>query len=154
MDYGEGYATTRVITNEPPVLGKPYTVLVPQVDADGNDLGGIRLPEVAVPLGTYTGWNVAVPALPDLHYLAGLVGSFQPFARTREDRDRSKDPRAPIADRYAGREDYLSRVSRAADELVRQRFMLAADVPAVLRRSGAMWDAIAGTETPGSADRR
>jgi hypothetical protein len=154
MDYGAGYATTRVITNEPPVLGAPYTILVPQVDADGNDLGGVRLPEVAVPLGTYTGWNVAVPELPDLRYLAGLVGSFQPFARTREDRDRSKDARGPIADRYAGREDYLSRVSRAADDLVRQRLMLGTDVPGVLRRSEAMWDAIAASEAPGSSDRR
>jgi hypothetical protein len=66
MDYGPAYATTRVITNDPPQLGAPYPVLVPQVNADGNDMSGVRLPEVAVPLGTYTGWNVTVPQLAGL----------------------------------------------------------------------------------------
>jgi hypothetical protein len=120
-------------------------VLVPQVDADGNDLGGVRLLETAVPLGTYTGWNVSVPQLADLHYLAGLLGSFQPFARTRAERQRSKDPRLSIEERYSNREDYLARVSRAAQDLVRQRFLLAADVAAVLRRAAVLWDAIVGT---------
>ena len=55
-----------MITKEPPQLGAPYRVLVPQVNADGNDVSGVRLPEVAVPLGTYTGWNVTVPQLSDL----------------------------------------------------------------------------------------
>jgi hypothetical protein len=145
MEYGAEYSTTRVISNEPPVLGRPYPVLVPQVDADGNDLGGARVLETAVPLGTYTGWNVSVPQLADLHYLAGLLGSFQPFARTRAERQRSKDPRLSIEERYSSREDYLARVSRAAQDLVRQRFLLAADVPAVLRRAAALWDAIVGS---------
>ena len=125
-------------------------MLVPQVDADGNDLGGVRLPEVAVPLGTYTGWNVSVPPLADLHYLAGLRGSFEPFARTRAERERWKDPRLSIDERYANREDYLARVSRAAQDLVRQRFLLAADVPALLRRAAALWDAIA--DSPRDSD--
>ena len=144
MDYGPDYSTARVITNEPPVLGGAYTVLVPQVDKDGNDVAGVRLPEVAVPLGTYTGWNVSVPQLADLRYLAGLRGSFEPFARTRAERDRARDPRPSIDERYADREDYLARVARATDDLVRQRFTLAADVPAVLRRAAALWDAIVG----------
>ena len=61
MDYGPALRATKVITREPPRLGAPYPVLVPQVNADGNDVSGIRLPEVAVPLGTYTGWNITVP---------------------------------------------------------------------------------------------
>ena len=144
MDYGPQFSTTRVITNEPPALGRPYSVLVPQVNADGNDVAGVRLPELAVPLGTYTGWNMTGSQLSDLHYLAGLMGSFQPFARTREDRNRSGDPRLSIAERYAGRQDYLARVARATQDLVRERFVLADDVRAVLRRAGAMWDAIVG----------
>jgi hypothetical protein len=142
MDYGPEYASARIITREPPALGTPYVVLVPQVDADGNDEGGIRLPELAVPLGTYTGWNVTMPALSGLSYLAGLAGSFEPFARTRTERDRSGDPRLSIAERYKGRSDYLLRVSQASEDLVRQRFLLAADLPAVLQRAKAMWSAI------------
>jgi hypothetical protein len=117
MDYGDSFSTSRVITNEPPLLGAPYTVLVPQVDADGNDVGGVRLPELAVPLGTFTGWNISVPPLPDLRYLAGLVGSFEPFSRSR--RDRTRDARPSIDERYSSRDDYLERVSDAIDHLIR-----------------------------------
>lgn len=148
LDYGPDYGTSRVITREPPALGPPYPVLVPQVNADGNDEGGVRLPEVAVPLGTYTGWNVKVPVLNDLEYLAGLVGSFDPFARARRARDRSGDPRLSIAERYDGRKDYLNRVSQAAQDLVRERFLLPEDVRAVLRRADTMWTAIVDGEPP------
>ena len=113
MDYGPDYPTARVITNEPPVLGGAYTVLVPQVDKDGNEVAGVRLSEIAVPLGTYTGWNLSVPQLADLRYLAGLRGSFEPFARTRAERDRAARSAPSIDERYSGREDYLARVARA-----------------------------------------
>jgi hypothetical protein len=144
MDLGPGYAATRAITLEPPHLGAPYRVLVPQVDADGNDISGIRLPEVAVPLGTHTGWNVTVPQLSDLGYLAGLVGSFEPFARSKEQRLASGDPRLSIAERYTDRPDYLARIARAADQLVRQRFLRVEDVAAVRQRAERTWDAVVG----------
>jgi hypothetical protein len=143
MDYGPEYPSARIITREPPALGKPYVVLVPQVDADGNDEGGIRLPEVAVPLGTYTGWNVTVQPLSELSYLAGLAGSFDPFARTPTDRARSGDTRPSLAERYKDRADYLRRVSQASEDLAHQRFLLVDDLPAVLQRAKAMWSAIA-----------
>ncbi|MEO7192291.1 MAG: alpha/beta hydrolase domain-containing protein [Vicinamibacterales bacterium] len=144
MDFGAAFATTGVITQQPPVLGRPYRVLVPQADEDGNDRGGVRLPEVAAPLGTYLGWNISVPALPDLQYLAGLVGSFRSFARTEQERDRTGDERLSIAERYADRRDYLARVAKSADDLVKHRFLRGADVRAVLERAAAMWDAIVG----------
>jgi hypothetical protein len=147
MDYGPGYAATKVITKEPPQLGAPYRVLVPQVNADGNDVSGIRLPEVAVPLGTYTGWNVTVLPLSDLRlndlgYLSGLAGGFEPFALTKEQREKSGDARLSIAERYAGRQDYLDRVRQAAEDLVRRRFMRGEDVPAVLLESEKLWNAL------------
>lgn len=145
MDYGSDYRTTRVITIEPPALGEPYRVLVPQVDADGNDVAGVRLPELAVPLGTYTGWNVTNLPLGDLGYLAGLVGAFEPFAGTKEQRLANDDSRRSIAERYDGRQDYLEKVRRAADDLVGQRFLRVEDLPAVLQSAGRMWDAIVGT---------
>jgi hypothetical protein len=148
MDYGPQYAATRVISIEPPKTGEPFRVLVPQVNADGNDVAGIRLPEVAVPLGTYTGWNVTIPQLSDLRYLSGLVGSFEPFARTTEHRTASGDARLSIAERYRGRSDYLDKVKRAADDLVRQRFLRSADIPAVVRSAERMWNAVAGDPLP------
>jgi hypothetical protein len=148
MDFGREYNATRVITIEPPRTGEPYRVLVPQVNADGNDVAGIRLPEVAVPLGTYTGWNVTVPQLSDLRYLAGLVGGFEPFARTKEQRLANGDSRLSIAERYSGRQDYLEKVRRAANDLVRQRFLRSEDVPAVLQSAERMWNAIATDSLP------
>jgi hypothetical protein len=145
MDYGASYTTLKVIGHEPPQLGAPYRVLVPQVNADGNDVSGIRLPEVAVPLGTYTGWNVTIPQLSDLRYLAGLVGGFEPFQFTQEQREASGDVRRSIGERYAGRPDYLDRVKKAADDLVRQRFMRGEDVRSVVLRAEEVWKAVMST---------
>jgi len=142
MDYGSSYADTRIITREPPTLGAPYPVLVPQVNGDGNDIGGIALPEVAAPLGTHTGWNLTVPPLPGLRYLAGLVGSFVPFAATREARLASGDTRPSIAERYASRQAYLAAVDRAGRALVQQRLMLADDLGPVRDRAAATWTAV------------
>jgi alpha/beta hydrolase family protein len=153
MDYGADYLTQRVITNEPPTLGAPYAVLVPQVNADGNDEGGISLPEIAVPLGTHTGWNVSTFSLSGLRYLAGLVGSFEPFALTRAEREKSGDARRSIEERYTNRDDYLQRVKRAVDDLVRDRFMLPADVNGALERAQQTWDIIVRPAAASSARR-
>jgi hypothetical protein len=144
MDYGMEFKTSRVITNEPPLLGSAYRVLVPQVDADGNDLGGIRPPEIAVPIGTYTGWNLTLPQLSDLRYLGGLIGSFDPFPRTREERLRAGDSRRSIEERYPSRKEYVRQVNRSVDDLVRQRFMQAADIPAAVQWAEEIWDAVVG----------
>jgi hypothetical protein len=148
MDYGPQYSATRVISIEPPNTGQPFRVLVPQVDADGNDVAGIRLPEVAVPLGTYTGWNVTIPQLSDLRYLSGLVGSFEPFARTKEQRLANGDSRRSVAERYSGRPEYLDKVRRAANDLVRQRFLRVEDVPAVLQSAERIWNAVVSDPLP------
>jgi len=147
MDYGPQYAAAKLITVEPPRIGAPYPILVPQVNADGNDVSGIRLAEVAVPLGTYTGWNVTNPQLSELGYLSGLVGGFEPFPITKKQREQSGDARRSIAERYTGRQDYLDRVKRAADDLVRRRFLLGEDVRAVVLRAEEMWNAVVSSGT-------
>ena len=145
MGYGSGWDSSRVITNEPPLLGAPFAVLVPRVNADGNDQGGLPLPETAAPLGTYTGWNVSLPPLPDLAS-AGLADAFEPFARTR--RDRERDPRrAPVDRRALQWTQGLSQpVSQAAED--RAATSAPEDVRAVLRRADAMWTAIVDAEPP------
>jgi hypothetical protein len=141
LDFGPAFEATGVI-REPPRVGAPYRVLVPQVDADGNDRGGVPLLEVAVPLGTHTGWNVLEPGLRDLGYLSGLTGSFVPFAATRASRREMHDDRLSIEERYRGLPDYVSRVERAAAILVREGFMLADDVGAASARARQMWSAV------------
>jgi hypothetical protein len=139
-DYGPDFLTQGIIANEPPKLGQPYTVLVPRADGDGNDSGGIALPEVAVPLGTFTGWNYQLPKLANLDYLAGLVGSFIPFPLTAEERKASGDARRSIAERYSGRDDYIGKVRAAVQTLVARRLLRAEDVNAIVEQSAARWD--------------
>jgi hypothetical protein len=81
--------------------------------------------------------------LSSLDYLAGLAGSFEPFPKTREEREKAADARKSIAERYTSRRNYIDQVNRAAQELVRQRFMLAEDIEAVASEAGALWDVIA-----------
>ncbi len=110
-----------------PVGDKEYTVQLPLVDADGNDLGGLRTPEIMAPAGTHTGWNIRKPELGG-NDLASLLGSFIPFPRTKADRDASGDPRLSIEERYGTHAAYVDAVRAAAEELAGQGFLLTEDV--------------------------
>jgi hypothetical protein len=131
-----------IITNEPPSVGKPFPGFVPQADADGNDLGGVRLPELQVPLATYTGWNLRDPSIGAPEQRVSFLGSWIPLARTIEERKKSGDPRSSIAERYASREEYMSKFEQAAKKLIEQRFLLQEDLPAILERGKLEWKTI------------
>jgi hypothetical protein len=143
LDFGSQWGQG-IISNEPPRVGKTYTVLIPQSDADGNDLGGVRLPELAVPLATYTGWNLRDPSIGAPEQRLSFLGSFLPFARTRAEREKSGDPRPSVVERYASREQYLEKFGEAAKKLIRERFLLEEDLPAVLARGQREWDEVVG----------
>jgi len=128
LDFGPEFRTRGIIAFEPPKVGPAYSALVPQVDADGNEIGGIRLPDVAVPLGVYTGWNLRDPSLGAPDELYSMAGSFIPF------------PRAEIEKRYGSRDQYLKRVEAAARELARAGYVLERDVPLLLQRASRQWD--------------
>jgi len=129
-----------VIAVEPPRLGRVFPALVPAVDADGNDRAGLRLPEIAVPLATQTGWSWRHPKTGAPDALAAYLGSYLPFAWTRAEREARGDPRPSVEERYRGRADYLGRVAEAALALVRARYLLAEDVPHVIERAADHWD--------------
>lgn len=120
--------------------GRPVPLLVSQVDADGNELGGIRAPDVAVPLATYTGWNFRNQESGGTDQLVALMGSSIPFPKTRAERDASGDPRRSIEERYGARGQYLDEIRRAADGLVSEGYLLADDVVHVVERAGEQWD--------------
>lgn len=120
--------------------GAPLPLLVPQVDADGNELAGIRLPDVSVPLATFTGWNFRRPDIGGTHLLVSLLGSYVPLARTAAEREARRDPRRSIEERYPSRAAYLTRIRSAADVLVRDRYLLAEDVDTVVKRASDHWD--------------
>jgi hypothetical protein len=122
--------------------GAPLPLLVPQVDADGNDRAGIRLPDVAVPLATYIGWNFRKPEIGAPNELVSLAGSSIPFPPTRSTRDAAHDPRRSIDERYPSRDEYLKRLEQAADALVKAGYLLVDDEPRILQRAGDTWDLI------------
>jgi hypothetical protein len=139
-DYGPEFRTEGIVTIEPPKLGVPFPSLVPQVDRDGNDVGGVRMPEVQVPLATYTGWNLRARGIGAPDELFSMRGSWIPFPRTRAEREKSGDPRLSIEERYAGKEAYLAKVRAAAEALAAAGFLLPGDVPPLVERSAAEWD--------------
>ena len=142
LDFGREFESFGMATKEPPGILGAYPVLLPQTDADGIDLGGIRLPELAVPLGTITGWNLRAPERGAPEELAEFYGSIFPFARTKEERERTGDARRSVVERYAGREEYVKRVEAAADESIAGRFLLPQDRGAVVERAVKLWDAL------------
>lgn len=113
---------------------------MPQVDADGNDVAGIRDPEVAVPLATTTGWNFRDASAGNPGDIFQTLGSYIPFPPTRTVRESSGAPRLSLEERYRGADDYLQRVRSAAMDLIRDRYMLEEDLDAVLARARSHWD--------------
>ena len=115
-----------------------WPFLVPQVDEDGNELAGIRLPDQAVPIGTLTGWNFRAPASGNPTAIVPLLGSLIPFPKTAA--ERAGDPRKSLEERYKGKADYLGRVTEAGLDLVKQGYVLREDLPFLLERAAAGWD--------------
>jgi len=136
LDFGPEWSKG-IVTREPPGIGKPFIGRVPAVDEAGNDRAGVRLPEIAVPLATQTGWNYRKATIGAPDRLASEIGSYLPLARTKADREKTGDSRKSIAERYTGLEDYIGRISIAAASLVKERFLLPDDVPAIIERAKA-----------------
>ena len=116
----------------PPTRGASYQVLVPTTDRDGHDIAGIRTVDIAVPVGTSTGWNL-YPAGPRGRDLCALTGSFFSFARTRDERLASGDPRLSLEERYGDHAGFVAAVRRAAEDSVGRRILLQEDADVIIR---------------------
>ena len=139
-DYGPRFRTEGIVTQEPPRIGAAFPLMVPAVNEDGNEVAGIQLPELALPLGTYTGWNLFNAESGPTDTLSNSTGSFIPFALTRAERESKNDPRLSIEERYASREEYLGKVALAAVELIEEGYLLEGDLPAIVKEAGEHWD--------------
>lgn len=115
-------------------MSRPYRPLVPQVDDDGNETSGIRLPGIAVPLGTHTGWNLYREPYPEAE-LCDRFGTYVPFAATRAEREEKNDPRPSLAERYGDHAGYVRRVEQAVKKLVGERLLLAEDGDALIAKA-------------------
>ncbi len=116
----------------PPTVGSEYTVLLPRTDADGNMTHGVHHPFLQAPIGTHTGWNLRAEGFAPGEQCGG-TGAYSPFARTREEREASGDPRLSLRERYPEPADYVAAVARAATELVQDRLLLPEHAAEILR---------------------
>jgi hypothetical protein len=148
VDYGPSFRTEGVVTFEPPHVGAAYPILVPQVDADGNGTAGVRMPELAVPLATYTGWNLFNARSGPTDALSSMQGSYIPLARGAAERKRANDPRASIEERYRDKDHYVGLVSKASLELIDQGFLLPEDLAVILRNAARHFDYISSSAAP------
>jgi Alpha/beta hydrolase domain len=152
LDLGFRFANEGIADKQPPDFGPPFVTRVPLPDGDGNDQGGIRLPEITAPLGTYTGWNLRRPEIGAADKLARWSGSFIPFARDEALRRAAGDPRPSLEARYRSQRDYEAQVAAAAEALVDGGYLLADDVPELTRRARAFYRRLIAREaTPSCA---
>lgn len=121
--------------------GAAWPALVAAVDEDGNERAGIRLPDLTVPVGTHTGWNPRDPETGAPEQIMPMQGSTFFFAPDEAARAVEDDPRPSLAERYAGRDDYLRRVEAAARALVADRYLLDEDVPTVVADAAMRYEA-------------
>src|SRR5882672_9354864 len=152
-DYGPRFAKEGIVTIEPPRIGSSFPILVPQVDVDGNGIAGVRMPELAVPLATYTGWNLFNARSGPTDVLSSMQGSYIPLPRTSAERKRTNDPRLSIEERYRDKDQYVGLVGKAARELIDQGFLLTEDLAVVLNNAGRHWDVAASTAAPSTVQR-
>jgi hypothetical protein len=150
LDFGPRFGDG-IMDIVPPKVGKTFTTLVPMPDKDGLDKGGIRLPDLAVPLGTFTGWNLLNAATGTPDRVARFDGSFVPFARNENERLASSDPRASITERYATRDAYRQAFAGAALDLAEKGLILGADVDAMVERAGAFYDRLMARNIAGES---
>jgi hypothetical protein len=130
LDFGPDFRTRGIVAHEPPKMGPPFAILEPQVDADGNEIGGLKTPQVAVPLAAHTGWNLRAHGIGAPDELFSMTGSYFPFTREA------------ITERYRDRATYLARVREEAKKLAAAGYLLERDMQSVEAVSAREWDSI------------
>ena len=139
FDYGARIAEGIIDTVPPAPHPFRYPVLVPALDADGNEIAGLRMPEQAVPAATTTGWSLRGTESGAAGELCDLDGMALPFAKTAAERAATKDPRLSLAERYEDRKAFISKTRNAAQELHQRGFLLEEDIEKIVNRASRTW---------------
>ncbi len=139
VNYGPEFRTKGIVSIEPPKIGAAFPMMVPAVDQDGNEIAGIKMPELAVPLATYTGWNLFNAGAGPTNEISSMAGSYIPFPRTRGERSSRADPRRSIEERYGSRDAYVGQVTAAALRLIDEGYLLKQDMAEIVKRAADHW---------------
>ena len=125
--------------NAPPKIKQVLRTLVPKVNADGNEVGGVPVVLLDAPLGTYLGWNITADGERPFHKdkICNYAGGMIPFARTKAEREAANDPRLSLEERYRDHAGYVAAVRKAAAHAVAQRFLLQKDADALIAAAEA-----------------
>jgi len=134
LDFGSRWLTAGIIDHQPPTRLDAYRVLAARCDADGNPLGCLSPPEVAVPLATFTGWNLRHRDFGAENELVGLNGSYIPLPKSAAARQASGDPRLSVVERFGDLDGYLKQLDERCRALVAERYLLAEDVERIMAR--------------------
>ena len=110
------------------------------MEGDGNETSGIRLPVIQAPLASYMGWNLRAPEIGAPKELYSMRGSYVAFPRTKAERVKKGDPRLSMEERYANREEYLERITKAARELAGEGYVLSRDMAGIVDQAAEQWD--------------
>lgn len=125
--------------------GERYPAYVSNVDSDGNEIAGLRLPDLTVPLGTHAGWNPRHPDTGAPEQIMSMQGFTQFFARTQAEREANGDPRPSIEERYPSRDAYLAEVRNQAELLAHDRYILTEDIDVVVSDAAERWESLIST---------
>lgn len=136
FDYGPDFLQKRITVNQPPERISSYPALVPAVGTDNNELGMLLPPNVAVPLGTYTGWNLRNANIGAENEILRLSGSYIPFEKTKQKRLETGDPRPALFERYRDYADYFSKYRDATHTLIKEGYILEEDAGPVIELAG------------------
>jgi hypothetical protein len=132
LDRGPEFDRFRRTTIEPPVSRGRYVVKIPKYGADNNELGTLLIPAVAVPVATYTSWNVRHRSIGAENELLGLAGGYIPFVKTKAEREKLGDPRPALLERYHNFDDFRQQYSAFIDRAIAERTILAEDKQGLL----------------------
>ena len=134
LDFGPRWRDKRIMDIQPPRMEGTYHVLVPASDRDGNDRGCLLPPEVAVPLATFTGWNIQRKPAGIEGQLVGMSGSYFPFALTEVERKKKGDPRTSIESRYGSLDNYLAKFRAYCVAMSEKGYLLQEDIDRIINR--------------------
>src|ERR1051326_5934645 len=133
------------IVRVPVETGEPYPSFVSALDADGNEVAGIRVPDISVPVGTHTGWVSRHASTGGAGQSLDMQGATVPFAASADERAAQGDPRRSLGERYRDRDDYARRLRAAAEALAAERYILEEDIDLAVELALERYDALAPT---------